>query len=480
MKPALPVLLLAAGVCAAETPIRATVDFSQHLRAWDGFGVNYVETAQTRDYAADPQEYGGFSLLTEEQRQQILELIFGPEGLKPGLLKMFLDPHHQAVGKTGRFDHATTTRWLRYFAKEGLKKTRARGGDLTIITTLYGPPGWMTKQRFLRGRDLDPAFKRDCARYMIEWVKFLRRVEELPVKYISLHNEGEDYVRWPEDGSTAGDARHDYNLWWPPEQVVDFLRFMPGMLDREGLKDVGLTPGETSNWYRFSEWGYASAIAADPVALKNLGLITSHGFINFGAGRWFGDWRSLGNDILRARRPELHSWVTSQSWGKMDVNFVNDMRGHIYATKVNGIIPWAVIQRPAKWVGGDPNPGTAFRVNELGQYTIEPGYYLYKQVARAGQPGMAVAHVVSTDTEVGLIAFARANTKHPDAVVVLNLARTAKPLAIRVLGATAPAFAAWRTGPSERYLSLGDHALEGAVLRYTAPPGSVTTFYGKP
>lgn len=265
-----------AGACAAQAPIRATVDFSQHLRAWDGFGVNYVERAQTRDYKADPQEYGGFSLLSEPERQQILDLIFGPDGLRPGLLKMFLDPHHQGATKTDQFDHTTTTRWIHYFAKEGLKKTRARGGDLTIISTLYGPPGWMTKQRFLRGRDLDPAHKRDLARYI-----------------------------------------------------------------------------------------------------------------------------------------------------------------------------------------------------------IEPGYYFYKQVACAGQPGMAVAHVVSTDTEVGLIAFARAKTKHQDAFVVLNLAKIPKPLAIRVLGSSAPAFTAWRTSPEERYAPLGDRAVEGGHLRYTAPAGSVTTFFEK-
>ena len=163
----------------------------------------------------------------------------------------------------------------------------------------------------------------------------------------------------------------------------------------------------------------------------------------------------------------------------MDVNFINEMRGNIYATKVNGIIPWAAVQRSAKWVGGDPNPGTAFRISEDGKYTVEPGYYFYKQVARAGQPGMAVAHVVSTDTEVGLIAFARAKTRHPDAFVVLNLAKIPKALALRVLGSAASAFTAWRTGPEERYATLGDHALEGGLLRYTAPAGSVTTFYAK-
>ena len=69
----------------AEAPIRVKVDFSTHIRDWDGFGVNYVETAQTRDYKKDPQEYGGFSRLTEKKRQEIMEMILaigmpgGPE-----------------------------------------------------------------------------------------------------------------------------------------------------------------------------------------------------------------------------------------------------------------------------------------------------------------------------------------------------------------------------------------------------------------
>jgi hypothetical protein len=95
MKTFIAVGLLWAAACGAETlGIRATVDFSKKLRAWDGFGVNYVESAQTRDYKNDPQEYGGFSLLDEQERQHAINLIFGEDGLKPGLMKMFLDPWH--------------------------------------------------------------------------------------------------------------------------------------------------------------------------------------------------------------------------------------------------------------------------------------------------------------------------------------------------------------------------------------------------
>jgi hypothetical protein len=334
----------------------------------------------------------------------------------------------------------------------------------------------MTRQRFVRGRDLDPARRQDCARYMIDWVKFLRTKEKLPVKYVSLHNEGEDFSRWPVDGSTADKPSHDYNLFWPSAQVVDFLKFMRRMLDKEGLADVGLAPGETTNWYRFVMWGYATAIAADPEALGNLGLITSHGFTG-GRDVWYGGHDSRGNDLLRLQRPELHSWTTSMSWRRMDADFVEDIRGQIYKVKVNGVIPWAGVQTN-RWTGGDPNPGTAFRIDvEKAAFAVLPGHYFYKQVTRAGQPGTHVCAVASPEPALNLIAFSGAGTRHPDAFLVINTGQAERAAAVAVSGSSAPAFEAFRTSASEQYQKIGRLAVEGGRVSYTAPPRSVTTFF---
>lgn len=469
---------------------KALVDFTRKLRVWDGFGVNYVEAAQTRDYFTEPQDYGGFSILSEVQRQEIIELIFGDDGLKPGLVKMFLDPFHQPEPGPGysydpkvidmaAYNHASTTRWMRYFVREGLKKTRARGEDLSIITTLYGPPGWMTRQRFVRGRDLNPDLKYEVAKYLISWVRYLRETEGFPVKYVSLHNEGEDWLRWPLDGGTWDALSHDYNMYWPPEQVADFIAFMRDMLDRQGLQDIGIAPGEPSNWYRFAEWGYADAIVDHPQAFQSIGLITSHGFFGCEVGRRYGDWRSVGVDTLRERRPDLHAWVTSTSWGKMDAAFIWEIHNNIYSAKVNAVIPWAVIQRSSQWVGGDPNPGTAFRVDDCGRFTVEKGYYFFKQVCRAGQPGMAVTRVHSNDADVVLIGFANNDTRHPDAFVVVNVSEESTPIEIQIIG-SGSRFIAYRTTESECYNTLGTFELTGDTFHYQAPPMSVTTFYAEP
>ncbi|MDF1512856.1 MAG: hypothetical protein P1S60_03495, partial [Anaerolineae bacterium] len=277
---------------------RTQVDFSKPIRLWDGFGINYVEAAQTRDYDADPQEYGGFSLLTEGQRQEIIDLIFGEQGLKPGVVKLFLDSFHQEepagdyqlhdmVINLDAYDHEKPTRWMRYFVREGLKATRAWGGDLDMLVTLYGPPGWMTLQKIVRGRDINPELKIEVAKYLVSWAKYLREIEGFPVHYVSVHNEGEDWVRWPEDG-TEGGLNHDYNMYWPPELVAEYMSLLPKVLKANGMEDVTPTPGETTNWYRFSEWGYADALADDPEAMAGIGLITSHGFRgNPTPGRWY-------------------------------------------------------------------------------------------------------------------------------------------------------------------------------------------------
>lgn len=468
------------------TAVRAVVDFSKPLQEWDGFGFNYVECAHTYNYDIFRQEYGGFSLLDEQEKQEIIDLIFGEDGLKPGLVKMFLDAIHQTE-PGGTFDHETTTGNMRYFVREGLQLTRERGDDLTIITTLYGPPGYMTLQKVPRGRDLDPNHEKDMARYMIDWVKYLVEEEKFPVKYISLHNEGESWLRWNTRGITDNPG-HDYNLFWPPEQVVKYLKMMPPMLKKAGLSNIGVTPGECTNWYRFSTWGYADAIYDDEEALYNMALITSHGFYGGGYGRWFGEHKSAGNDILREKRPELHSWVTSTSWSKMDANNIKEMHGNIYTAKVNGIIPWAGIQRPPHWVGGDPNPGCAIYVFEDGTYEVRRGYYFYKQISRAGQPGMAVVRTSAMDSEISVIGFGSNGTKNPNAFIVTNTSNHTRKIYIYVKGTDDKLFTAYRTLEennryenldNEWYANIGEYIAENGGIKYVAPPGSVTTFFAQ-
>lgn len=482
------------------TAVRAGVDFSIKLRPWDGFGFNYVESAHFVDKNISPdlfekwwntnhagkteliQEYGGFSILDNSKKREILDLVFGEDGLKPGIVKMFLDAKHQKE-PFGTYDHESTTANMRYFVREGLKITRERGEDFQIITTLYGPPGFMTKQKVDRGRDLDLKFKQELAMYMINWVKYLKEKEKLPVKYLSLHNEGEDWHRWNQKGYPDWFS-HDFNLFWPPEQVNEFLKMMPALMKQHGIGDVGITPGEPSNWYRFAGWGLADFLADDKEAVQSMGLMTSHGFFRGTYGHWFGEHNSYTNDILREQRPDLHSWVTSTSWAEMNASFVKQIHGNIYTSKVNAIIPWAGIQRPTHWLGGDPNPGSAIRVYEDGTYEVLKGYYFYKQASRAGRPGMMVVRTFAMNSEVAVIGFAQNDTKNPDSFIVINIAPGKKPMSVEIKGSKYKKFEAFRTVDAEgyeaeRYKPLGTFEVKDGDIFTETPPGSVTTFFGK-
>ncbi len=454
-------------------PVDATIDFTQNLQDWDGFGVNYVEVAQTIDYENEPQEYGGFSLLSEVERQEIIDLVFGEDGLKPGIVKMFYDPFQQKE-PGGQFDHEMTTKWMRYFVHQGIAKIKEMGGDdISIISTMYGPPAWATKQKILRGRDLDPKQYENLAKYMIAWGKFLVEDEKLPLKYLSLHNEGDSPNRWPLDGSHGNiGTGKDYNAFWRPTEVAHFLAFMPPMMKEAGL-DVGLTPGECTNWGKFKNMLYHWAIYDNEEALNNIALVTSHGF---------GSESSIisePNDLLRIKRPDLHSWTTSMTWGKKnmtDYDFVDLIRMNIYNAKVNAVIPWACIQT-LTWVGGDPNPGTCFFVNEDGDYQVKPQYYYYKQMTRAGQNGMAVASVeVDKESDVKLFAFSSNGTDNPDAFLVLNKAYTPVKVNLTVTGG-ANGYKVFRTTAEEQYVALDDIISSGGKLSYDAPSGSFTTFF---
>ena len=454
--------------------VNTKVDFSATLQEWDGFGVNYVELAQSTDPISDPQEYSGFSRLNEKQRQEILEMIFGEDGLQPNIVKMFLDPFHQKAPDEP-FDHESTTEWMRYFVHQGIAKNGKRGGqDIEIITTLYGPPAWATQQKILRGRDLDPLQYENLAHYMIDWLRYLIKKEKLPVKYLSLHNEGDSPDRWPLDGSHGNiGTGGDYNAFWRPTQVAHFLEFMPSMIKAAGL-DVGLTPGECTTWKRMSDHWYHWAVFDNKKAFNQMALITSHGF---GKEKYM---NSQANNLFRLERPELHAWTTSMTWGgrrnMKDFDFLDVIRRNIYHADVNAVIPWAVLQT-LTWVGGDPNPGTAFFISEEGEYEVKPQYYYYKQLCRAGQRGMKVATVATEkDSGIELIAFASNGTKNSDAFLVLNLTDNDKEVVIEINGANAPNFVATRSSETEKYVDIKQLKILNGNIIYQAPAGSVTTF----
>jgi hypothetical protein len=445
-------------------------------------GFNYVETCQTRDYNAYAQDYGGFSLLNEQQKQEIIELVFGQNGLDIDIIKMFLDPWHQATPEAP-FDHATTTANMLHFVENGVALARKRGKEIDVLTTLYGPPLWATQQKFIGGRDFDESMSQALARYMIDWALFLRD-KHIPVQYLSIHNEGEDFYRWDFQDGTQRLERFDYNMYWPPEQVNRFIIQLAQEIQARDIADLSVTNGEPSNWTRFYNWGYADALSENKQALDNLALLTTHGFINGDFHKLsYGTANGLTTSLLRSKKLNLHAWITSMSWGDLDTKFIKMIHEHIYTAKVNAIIPWAGIQHPASWIDGDPNPGTAIIVNDDSTFQVTVGYYLYKQLTSAGHKSMSVAQTHMSNPVSNIIAFSGDDSGHPDAFVVTsNIVIWKLPFEIEITGSKHKRFRAFRTTQdgAEKYADVGVFDVKDGAIIYDAPFGSVTTFIGLP
>jgi hypothetical protein len=461
-------------VTASLQATEVIVAFDRHVRDWDGFGAHYVEVRHTRDYDEWPQDYGGFKYLTEQEKQEVMDLLFGDDGLRINVLKMFLDPYHEPtpdnddhnVINMAGFQHARTTENMRYFARQALHRTRARGEEMQVLAGLYGAPGWAVKQGDW-GRDLIPGQKYELAEYMIAWAKYLRDVEKLPVRYLSLHNEEEGTGNWDTAGYPKDDlmaSRLDRSMHWPKEQIADFLTFMREMLDRQGMQEVGLTPGETASWRDLGAKGIADEIAGTPSALNNLALITSHGFLRYDAQSMKFEEASYAPgpiDTIRKKRPELHAWTTS---GKLDgydrdvadIGYMEQFYLQIYITGVNGIIPWALVHCPweadrlqnggSKLSGNRNAPIHVIRTSETtGYYEIRKGYYFYKQLTRAGRPGMKVAETQSTEKRIKAIAFSKGKTSYADSFLLINTSSASVSATVQLKGTDSPRFSTYTT-----------------------------------
>ncbi len=460
--------------------IPALVDFSDTHQVWDGFGFNYVETGRTRDYAHAPQDHGGYSLLTEEEQKEVIHAVFDQDGLAIEIVKMFLDPWHQP-SPDAPYDHEGSTRNMLAFVEGGIDVAGQQDREIEVITTLYGPPAWATKQGFIGGRDLNPDMTEALMDYMLDWVQFLRE-RDIPVRYLSPHNEGEDFYRWDFNDGTQRLKQFDYNMYWPPEQVNEVMIQLAGLIQERGIKDLGVTNGEPSNWTRFFNWGYAHALAENEDALNALSLLTTHGFVNGDFTKMsYGAINSSTVALLRAKKPDLKTWITSYSWGAMDATFVKVAHEHIYHAGVNALIPWAGMQNPSTYTSTSSNLGNAITVHEDGSFEYTTGYYLYKQLTQAGRRGMKVARTMLANAFSNIIAFAGKGSGHPDAFVVTStIVIWGLPFEIELRGTEFTRFKAYRTHEdgSEQYAYIGTYEVQDGRIHYDAPRGTVTTFIG--
>jgi len=94
---------------------------------------------------------------------------------------------------------------------------------------------------------------------------------------------------------------------------------------------------------------------------------------------------------------------------------------------------------------------------------------------------MAVAHTISMDSEIPVIAFSSNGTKNRDAFVVVNTSSNKeKPVVVNIKGSSGKRFRAFRSnGDNEKYIEIGVFDVENGEIFYVAPKNSATTFFAE-
>ncbi len=458
--------------------IRAYVDFSKVIREWDGFGVCFSNRNCMKS-DIDPYLFKlDFQYLSKSNQNKIADLIFGSEGLRVGLIKTYINSYQ--LKKTNvKYNDGTTLnlsdfsfnpfdKSTQLFCDSAIDVSAKWGGTIRLLCTFTNPPEWMTKQNITGARDLDPTHRIDYACAMVAGIKILTN-NSYPVHYLSMHYHGEEWGKWNNCGDSTNNKM--YSLFWPPEQVADFLKLLRRILDKNGLLNIKLTPGETSNWLRFCDWGYSNAIIDDPLVLNSLGLLTSSdSAIFFNQNNIFAI-NSSGIDEIREKRPDLHAWFTSFHHIQDNPLSLLQIRQYIYNSKINSVFIGDVLNSES-----DDSSQSLFRtVNDT--LFIPDSYYYLKLICRAGQPGMAVCQVACNILDIYIIGFSSNNTRNHNSFIILNTSMSEYELPIEIRGCSDSAFSIYRTSSFEKCLYLGIAHVKEGKIHFKIAPFSATAFY---
>lgn len=435
--------------------LRAHVDFSKKLRDWDGFGICFTDKA-----VVDPEEY--FTL--NSNHQQFLRSIFGHDGLRVGIIRLFLDPFRldycqqdndeEHIEDLNEYHFSDFPSFHTQLARFALEMVRSWGGDLKIMLSSLCPPAWMTRQKELSGRDLDPVNRTHYGRYMVAWIRYLCATENLPVYCLSLHNKGEMWQLWDSLGIPLY-SNTGLSLYWAPEMVVDFLKLLRRQLDHNGLENVGLSPGDTKNWGNFYDWGYADLILEDPLALNSVSLLTSNALLSGNEN----DFCSTAIDLFHKRRLELHAWTTTDELSSVYPASICALYKLIYRTKVNSVILSTNLK--------SKDPG----------FVYSKDFSFLKHICKAGQPGVGVCQVACNGPDLYLIGFSSNSTRNADSFVLINDDKCEWKIPIEIRGSASAEFSVFRTSSSENFVRLPNVPVKEGKIHFLAPAKSVSSFF---
>jgi glucosylceramidase len=235
---------------------------NQKYQSFMGFGGAFTEAA-------------AFTLaqISEEDRKSIIDSYFNPEtGLGYSLGRThihscdFALENYTYVEENDRelstFSIEREQKYVLPLIKDAVK---ARGGQLTMLSSPWSPPAWMkTNNEMNHGGKLKPEFFDTWALYYTKYIKAMEQ-EGIPIWGITVQNEPEATQVWDSCRYTAEEER-------------DFVKNHLGpVMEQEGLQDKKIIIWDHNRDILFER---AKTILSDPEASKYIWGTGIHWYVS--------------------------------------------------------------------------------------------------------------------------------------------------------------------------------------------------------
>lgn len=444
----------------AQAPVQVSVDGTQKFQTIDGFGTAvylYMQASPFRDprlqqmYAVD----SGNSLLRME--------------LSPEVLPQKVDNADEISWKAFNTAKAASTDANLEFAQAAIKLNPR----IRFTPTVWSPPGWMKSNgKSAGGGSLLPQYYPHYAKYLAEWVKFVKEKYGIETYAVGVQNE----LEFPEFYNSC---------LYTPAAWRDMLIEVHKRFQAEGLTTKIFGPESMTGSQNTPL--FLRAVVEDSRAKGCLDIMATHGYsdgIKMAGG-------AKGNSSLWqvVGKYNLPLWMTETSGVKGDLTsslkgVAQEIHNSLVYGQISGWIYW-------QYIGADEKQGNEFDMvlvkvarqgNQETVTEILPSkkYYLHKQFSRFIQPGaVRIAATPSDAQDISVGAF-----EHPlDKTVTVTLINTGAAnqsvsLSLKT-NLKVTAFDAYRTSATENSDKIGTLEAKDGKLELSLPPQSMVTLYGK-
>jgi len=467
-----------------EVTAAVEVNAAQKFQTIDGFGTaTYCYNKTDHEIYAKPEfqklvvEDLGLSMIRFEIVPAHFKVVEKPEQISRN--DFLFDGKVEGVPvneKTGKPLYGPTKGVIPCL--EFIAALRKLNPEIKVVPSVWSPPYWMKTKVGVSGGSLRPECYEHYARYLAEWVRFVKEKYGIELYALSPQNELE-FVE-------------PYNSCvYKPEEFAAIVKVIGQTFKKEGL-NVKLFGPEDMTHYGPRTVRFIKAVEEDPAAKPLLNILATHGYSDgiqsTGSVQENADFWGLIKDYGKPYwQTETGPGAADDRWndGGPDGTVTNAKSGKLAEgalSSVGGRIHYALAYGQASawlfWQVTEPKPS----IHGL-MVLDKPGkrYYVAKQFWRYIRPGAVriAAGPDGGDKGVCLTAYQHPRDKTVTVVLLNRSDDNVKATVALKTDIPVAAFDTFRTSLKEDCAAVGKTTIAGGKAILTLPPRSVVTLYGK-